>query len=268
MRLSESKQQKEEGIDSNFKPEAQDPAFTYIKNYLMKTAILSEAHLQTSTAAESSLKRRLIELLRNLEFKGELAQNEFLILSTSATRKILRLNNRPIPNSYKNKKFIIRRPDFFIPGLNIVIEVDGPVHDKETRKITSDSNSDYEYQAHGISVFRIQNRDLSSDKIGRPLTKLKNLIKDRMSSDFCSSNTRSYLSKIKSSFLDLICKPEFFANLSSDEYTALEQFKKCFQNLNRPQDRQPDLHGYPNRLRQNGGFRSFFLQMKNTSLKK
>lgn len=116
-------------------------------------------HLQIPTATENTLKSPLINRLQYENISCSVSHQEYIVIKTSTLKKFLKKIGKIslMPSNYRERKFILKRPDFLCQKYGFAIEVDGNVHDNNSSKISKDELRDYIYSAINIQLFRIEN---------------------------------------------------------------------------------------------------------------
>lgn len=121
-----------------------------------------------SNATENKFLKRLIDELCNTPinskfFTGDISHNECLVIPTKVfTPEELQIY--PALQNNKKAKYILRRPDFIIHKYQIIIEIDGPIHDCLLHRIKADNSRDLIYKKLGLSVYRVSADQVSSPK--------------------------------------------------------------------------------------------------------
>ena len=183
-----------------------------------------------------------------------------------ANQSSSQISNEEI-NQYKKKKYLIKRPDLYFPCASLVVEIDGDSHFRSDAEAT-DRKADYEYSAHGISVYRIPNSELDQLNLGKHIEKILDLVrelsrKNKNSQDFY--NQKAFRSKLLKQFLKKLLDDKFKGSFCLRGQERLNYFLREFtlKELSLLKNRQKDKGTGVPRVRSNGGFRSYFNNSKN-----
>lgn len=105
-----------------------------------------------STPTEEHFTKLLIRRLQASAFNGEVGAQEIIPIKLNAKLRSELIKVHP---TYKDKDFVLRRPDLIIYNVGLIIELDGKVHDNFDHRIQRDNAREYEYRSLGFELYRV-----------------------------------------------------------------------------------------------------------------
>lgn len=123
---------------------------------------VNEVNQDSVTWAENTFKRALLNKLFCRGIECEVGHNQIIPVPIDYFPKSQRLDNSRAKYGYQ-----IIRPDFIIPKLCLVIEIDGLIHERSEKKMLKDHHREIILNKLGFDVLRVPNEAIHNFKRGK-----------------------------------------------------------------------------------------------------